>query len=150
QQVGERLRVTALEQGVEVGAVVRRVNELSCSLVLLTLDCCCDRLQVEDGTQHGGARHCSRPLYRQAGSQVLMVYRREVGIEIGTAWRVQAEQVSEHGVDVGLVEHEQVFHPIGNPLNYAFGVVSEVESRVAVGPAPPFLESLRQVPVVEA
>ncbi len=59
-------------------------------------------------------------------------------------------QVTQQGMNVGLVQHQERVHPVAQALGSHLRVIGEPEGRVAVGPAAPLLQRLRQVPMVEA
>src|SRR5690606_28045320 len=54
------------------------------------------------------------------------------------------------GMDVGLVEGEDMVDPVAKRARHMLCVVGEVIGRVAVRPATLVLQRLRKVPVVEA
>ena len=89
-------------------------------------------------------------LYRPAVRQVLIMSCRQHVGETGDSGRMTAGAISEHRLNVGLVEHRPVLDAVAQAPGRDLRIVGELFSDVAVGPAALLLQRLRQVPMIEA
>ena len=79
-----------------------------------------------------------------------MVRRRATRVGASHAGSVRSDQMPEHRDDAGLVQEDEMAGAIADALDHLRRVVGEPPGGVASGPAAAILESLRQVPMVEA
>src|SRR5271156_6217850 len=57
--------------------------------------------------------------------------------------------MTKQRMDIGLVERRPVLDPVSEPLRHDAGIVGEFFGSIAIEPATPILQGLRQVPVIE-
>ena len=70
--------------------------------------------------------------------------------QAGKTRRVRAGAMSEKCVNVGLVEYSPVLDTIAKPSCHNASILSEFWDDIPIEPAALILQSLRQIPMIEA